>query len=147
MLAYTTEDSYPIVPKSLALAYMRGPWFQPAGARVSGTDMPLLSFVVASIGMHGPQNDLRAHKLAELFVRRGADVNAEYEGFTPLHTAIMADSSVTVRLLLELGADRDRPISRRESPSFGRSAIALAEHLAVRGKISQRTLSALKGAA
>ncbi|MBI3928307.1 MAG: ankyrin repeat domain-containing protein [Armatimonadetes bacterium] len=134
-------------------------WLMGKGAKVTGTyrDGPTLLFkcpdemVAAELIAQGvdvkatdEDGDTALHVLArrsdrseviKLLVSKGADVDAHgWEGFTPLHQAVIGDSSENVKVLLSCGADVNARNEHGQTPlHWGRIPLEIAEQLVANG--------------
>ncbi len=140
VLAYTTDDSYPWVPRSLALYYFKRSGYKPDLDLVRGK--PVLHFVINGYGLTASSHEAdtekaRVSRLAAVLLDRCANPDLSSDGLTPLHLAVLGNASAIADLLIENGANLDIRISRPASPFDGMTARELADRLAQRGKDMQ----------
>ena len=132
ILTIVTDDSYPLIPRPLAKAYLSVTDYDPNGLTQLG--MPAYSFITAGYGLEGRKNDQRILQLSQQFLDKGANINSLFEGFSPLHGAVLANQPELVRHLLENGADTKQKLDRPGRPINGMNALELAKFLKIARK-------------
>jgi ankyrin repeat protein len=111
ILAATTQDTYPLVPKQLAMAYLKyGP--NPSQSRTK-MGRPALSYASAGLGIVGNDDDV--YKTTQILIERGANVNELNEGMTPLHEALLYGDIELIEILLSAGANPEAVITANNS--------------------------------
>ena len=124
ILAAITEDSYPMIPKRLAMAYLK---YGPISIQdKTNTERSPLSFALAGVGI--VDNDKDVYKTVEILIDRGANVNEYNEGLTPLHEAVLFGDIELIRILLSAGAVPEAVITSNNSAK-GLNAFQFAELL------------------
>ena len=141
ILAITTDDSYPGIPKPLAEAYLRYGHYDP-NSLLPRRGPPAFYFICAGYGMVNTQNG-KVLELSSLLAHRGADVNAAFDGLTSLHGAIIANEPGLVRHLLALGADSRVRVMPSGKPYDGMTALELARYFSSRKNRDLREVIAI----
>lgn len=127
VLAYTTRDSYPIIPAALASAYLTHGSYDPNTVH-SAVGQPMFSFVCSAYGLDGFDKS-RLLPLLTLLKAKGAELDARRHGYTPLLAAILANEPDLVEELLRLGADPATRVERPGQPYDGMTAVDFARYL------------------
>jgi hypothetical protein len=102
VLAIVTVDSYPFVPSIIAKYYLSVTNYSAAKERVDGASS--YSLLMAGYDLGGFKNN-EIIWLSDKFIAHGANVNDYYFGYTPIQSAILANSPDLVEYLLTKGAD------------------------------------------
>lgn len=107
-----------------------------AMSAMGGCSQPLINFVGASLDTHDADSIMRrrGYALLQHFAARGEPVNSYYNGFAPVHEAILYANVDYLRALLKLGADPGLPIDSPEKDFHGFDAFEFAAFLESRNK-------------
>ncbi len=125
-----SKDCY-LVRQDTAVAILKN-WDWPYERRNStfAGHMPLIHRAISARAVADPAdaaaND-RLFTLLEAFVARGLSIDEEWDGYSPLHQAILFGDTRVVELLLREGADLDKPIDRPGKASHGLTAVEFVE--------------------
>lgn len=134
------SDSLAIRPAAAYWLLTRFDWpYERCGkvtSAMSGCSQPLVNFVGASLDRHdsGSIMKRRGYELLRHFAARGEPVNGYYNGFTPVHEALLYADIDYLRALLKLGADPGLPIDSPEKDFHGFDAFEFAEFLESRNQ-------------
>ena len=102
VLALITDDSYPYIPKAITKFYFYLTDYSIAKHTIQGE--PSFNVVATSYDLGGFNNKEILWLLSRL-LKNGADINVGYNGYTPLHGAILANSPTLVEFLVKNNAD------------------------------------------
>jgi hypothetical protein len=128
ILAIITYDSYPVIPRGLAEAYLSATDYDPNASTRLG--MPAFNFIVAGYGLRDSRHNEAVLELSQRFIEKGADINKKWDGFTPLQAAVLANEPVLVQHLLKNNADQNIRLKRFGKPDDNMTTLEFAEYLA-----------------
>lgn len=128
-------DSMAIRPAAAYWLLTHSDWpYERCGKAMSAMDgcsQPLINLVGASLDTHegGSIMRRRGYELLRHFAARGEPVNGYYNGFAPVHEAVLYANTDDLHALLKLGADPGLPIDSPEKDFHGFDAFEFAAFL------------------